>query len=225
MYHTGMRFLMLLILSLGIAGCSSLISEGKEIIAGDECNPQDIPLPDYDLKEEEAWIWLDITIGTSTEEELRARLGEPASITFWPQKSYEPQACVYRYQELDNYPTFWLAGGKVIAARFSTSNDQTQIEGQPATIDQAIELYGNAEIVGYNATLGAGYRSVVWLDYGVLAEAYVGGGQQVGTVMYFSPMSEDEFRDSPWSTYVLETNPTVGTDNIDDSPRDPFNWK
>ncbi len=223
MHRNGLFMLTLAVLSLSMAGCSRLAPEGKGLTAARACNSQDIPLPDYNIEEGAAWTWLDITIGVTTEEELLAELGNPGSISPWPQSSREPQACVYRYQQLDNYPTFWLAGGRVIGARFSTYDDQTRMNGQPATFNEAMELYGRAEIVGWNP-LG-GHRSVVWLNYGILAEVIVGGKQKVSTMLYFSPMDEEVFGDSLWSHFVLETNPTVGTDHIDDYPRDPFTWE
>lgn len=221
--HRG-NLLLLMFAVLSITGCSSPLPEEEDTsMPTSICNSEDFPLPHYNVEGSAAWTWSGITVGITTEDELLAKLGEPSSITAWP--SNEPQACIYRYQDLNNHPTFWLADSKVVGACFSTYDEQTRLDGQPATFNQAKELYGRAEIVGWTLSLGAGYRSVVWLRYGVLAEISYRGKQNIGTITYFMPMNEEEFRNSVWSTLVMETNPTTKTDNVDTYPQDPFNWE
>jgi hypothetical protein len=184
-----------------------------------ECDSANIPNPF--LGEEASWSWQGITIGVSTEQDVVAAFGEPDRIHTWRDER-GIRGCVYRYQRPNLYPTFILAGDRVIGIDLRTEPGETGPAGQLETIDNVRELFGRADIVGYSGDLGAGYRSVVWLDEGILAQAIVSG--PIVYIIYFTPMTESEFADSMWSGLVLYTNPTLETDYADHFPRDPFDW-
>jgi hypothetical protein len=187
------------------------------------CDSSDFPTP-YP-SEEPGWTWYGITIGSSTEQDLINKLGEPSTRAPWPPSRGKLVACVYRYADLDNFSEFWLTGGKVVAIQIATHDDETRLRGQPATLDELKELYGRADLVGWHPVYGAGHRSVVWTSEGMLAIVFRGEPDDwIGRILYFPPMSHDEFSDSMWSWYVLYTNPTLDTDVIDTLPRDPFDW-
>jgi hypothetical protein len=172
-----------------------------------------------------SWTWLGVTVGASIEQDLITKFGEPDAIHF--EQEVPQVVCTYFYHTLDNGDavTFWLADGKVIGIDLWEPAHQL-LTDERVTIDDAKALYGRPELVGWSKVYGAGYRAVVWLDQGVMAQVSLrwnNGKTAISNATYFSPMTEEEFASSPWARFILD-KPNLNTDYVDYGPQDPFEW-
>lgn len=214
----------LVIVSLLLLGACGQISTKEGVTEQNQCSGDDVPA--IALPQGPTWTWLDITIGESTEQDVVNRFGVPDLTRLWPRE--QPQACIYVYKETTNTFRVWLAGNTVIGLESGrTYGDAAfHMKGAPLTFEQAKELYGRAELIGYS-NLEYGMRSVAWINQGVQAEVsiYI-EGMPISTIRYFTPMTEEQFSDSLWSQLILDENPTQGPpyELIDIGPKDPFDW-
>jgi hypothetical protein len=205
------RFVILFAVIVILIGC-------KPVAA---CNS--MKLPAQAISQGNNWTWLRITIGSSTARNVSAILGDPPIIYSWPQDQSSPTACVWFYQKTHNSPSIWLPDGKVIGISFSSDNGKWSPQ-QPRSVTEACAMYSRGEIVGWSSYIDSGYRSVVLPKEGVQADIGASGIQAIGNIFYFSPMTVIELQKSIWSRLVLDYNPSLNTDHIDTSPRDPFDW-
>lgn len=186
----------------------------------DNCN---ISNANQTIEDAQNWMWLNISICNSTKQDLIATLGEPKSIRAWPGEGDQHLTDNYHY-DLDDHPIFWIKGNKVVGIGFSASKSQFQTEDLPETVSEVKRLYGRPELVGWSI-YGSVYRTVVWSSKGVLVEVRVDDDRdqsRISNIVYFSPMAEDEFINSPWSRFVLDSRPN--SDYVDFLPQDPFDW-
>lgn len=207
-----------------LGACSKMaISPGEVITEEPLCSGNDIPT--QGLPKEPSWTWLGITVGKSTEQDVITAFGEPKRTRLWPPD--QPEACIFIYTlDDDSIIRVWLAGDMIIGLEVGQPYPLRDFPiDAPRTLEEAKKLYGRAEIVGYST--GGFVRSVVWLSHGVQAEiSLISDNNGVGSILYFSPLTEDEFRNSLWSGLVLDENPTLypGSDLSDYAPKDPFEW-
>lgn len=216
--------LMTFLLAL-LGACSKIaVSPGEAVTEEPLCSGSDVSA--QDLPKEPSWTWLGITVGKSTEQDVLAIYGEPKRTRLWPPD--QPEVCIFIYTlDDDSFLNFWLAGDLVVGLEVGQPYPLRSLPiDVPRTLEQAKQLYGRAEIVGYSSG-GYGVRSVVWLSHGVQAEvSTITDNDGVGPILYFTPITEDEFRNSLWSGLVLDENPTLypGSDLSDYAPKDPFEW-
>lgn len=216
----------MLIVLLGVLGaCSQVTTDRDTITEQKECTGADVP--GQNLPEASAWTWLNVTIGESTEQDIIAEFGEPDLTRLRPDG--RPEACLYIFKEDDgNSFNVWIAGDTVIGLEFGQTYPRQptfQRAEIPRTFEQAKELYGRAELVGYSN--GGFARTIVWPTKGIQAEvSIVSESLAIGAIRYFTPMTEEEFYNSLWSNYILEENPTLypTSDLRDTAPKDPFDW-
>lgn len=173
-----------------------------------------------------ARTWLGITVGSSTEQDVIDELGVPESSRLWP--GDQPQACVYIYKADVSALRVWLAGNVVIGLEFGLlyPHPAFGMVEVPQTFEEAKEQFGHAELVGYSRHVN-GVRSVIWLSHGVQAEInLVADSLPVISILYFTPMTQEEFRNSVWSSLILDSNPSLqpGSDFRENLPKDPFDW-
>lgn len=201
--------------------CSQTTSRQETLMILDNCNTSD---RNRAVQDTSNWTWLDITICVSTKQDLIEVLGQPKIIRAWPVEGREKLTDNYHY-EFDDYLIFWVATNKVIGIGFSSRNSQfLQTENLPKAINEAKEFYGRPELIGWSV-YGSWYRSVVWPDRGVLAEVRIANDldeSRIVNIIYFTPMTKDEFTHSPWAKFFLTLRPE--SDNIEMLPQDPFNW-
>ncbi len=208
-----------------LGACSKIaVSPGEAVTEEPSCSGSDISA--QDLPKEPSWTWLGITVGKSTEQDVIAIYGKPKRTRLWPPD--QPEACILIYTlDDDSILNFWLAGDLVIGFGVGQPYPLRDFPiDAPRTLEEAKDLYGRAEIVGYS-TGGYGARSVVWLRHGMQATVNIRtDDNSIDRILYFTPITEDEFHNSLWSGLVLDENPTLypGSDVWDNAPKDPFEW-
>jgi hypothetical protein len=218
-----LRIIALILLTSALCSCSA--HENNTDDNQFECDATEDGITQYTFRESE-WMWLNIQVGKSTVQDTIANLGQPELTRLWP--TANPQICRYVYDDGNGGSiVIWLAERSVVGIEFVQPYPQQAFAVEaPRTLEQAKTQYGRPDIVGYSE-LGFGIRSVIWLDEGIQAEvSNVSEDNRIGTILYFSPMSQEEFEVSPWSALVLDENPTLcpTCDLRDYAPRDPFDW-
>ncbi|MEM7343643.1 MAG: hypothetical protein AAF485_05335 [Chloroflexota bacterium] len=138
-------------------------------------------------------------------------------------KKNRKDVCIYFYDPLDNGDpvTFWLGNGRVIGIELWEPAHQLEIEDK-VTIDNAQNLYGRPDLVGWSRIYGPNHRAVVWLEDGAMADVDRYG--RLVNLLFFTPVAEEEFETLPWARNI-EDEPNLDSSWVDLGPRDPFDWE
>lgn len=204
------------ILATALLGCSTNEQPTEEGCTGNDTPP-------VSMQDSILWDWMDITVGQSSEEEIIAKFGPPEQTVVWPITA-SPVACVYYYHRDDVFFGVWLAGGQAIGLEFRDIKPNYRINetAMPASFEQAKQLYGRADIVGWSDR-GSGFRSIAWLEQGIQADISLIANNRIAIARFFPEFTSEEFEATLWSNLVFNEQ-SSGGDVVDTAPRDPFDW-